>query len=311
MRIHLLALALLAGAAVPAAAQTRAETPEKRIERLEQELRAVQRKVFQGGGYVSPEVSPPQAAAQPEGVPATAPIADLTARLDALEGQLRQLTGMAEENSNRLRTMEDSLSRFRDGTSARLDALEHPQPAARAAAEEPPAEAAPTPAPARTKPRRQATASASALPDWVSAQDNRVTAPDSGDAGDAEAAYNDGFHLWEQKRYGEAQKALEAVARKYPNHRYASWAANLAGRAYLDDGKPTTAAKVLLANYQNNPNGERAADSLYFLGQALVALKNLPAACKAYDELQDKYGSGMRIWLKKQLPAARSQAKCR
>ncbi|MEA3039237.1 MAG: hypothetical protein QOE79_1750 [Sphingomonadales bacterium] len=309
MRIHLLALALLAGTAVPAATQTRAETPEKRIERLEQELKAVQRKVFQGGAYVDPEVSPAQAAAQPEGVPATAPIADLTARLDALEGQLRQLTGMAEQNSNRLRTLEDGLARFRDGTSARLDALEHPQPAAAQAAAEP-APAEPAPAPTRAKPRRQPTASASpgALPDWVSAQDSSVTASDGGDA---EAAYNDGFHLWEQKRYGEAQKALEAVARKYPNHRYASWAANLAGRAYLDDGKPAAAAKVLLANYQNNPKGERAADSLYFLGQALFALKNLPAACKAYDELQDIYGSTMRSWLKQQLPAARAEAKCR
>jgi TolA-binding protein len=310
MRIHLLALALIAGAAVPAAAQTRAETPEKRIERLEQELKAVQRKVFQGGGYVTPEVSPASAAAQPEGVPATAPIADLTARLDALEGQLRQLTGLAEQNSNRLHVMEDSLARFRDGTSTRLDALEHPQPAAQANAEPVPAEPAPAPARSRTQPRRQATASASpgALPDWVSAQDTAVTASDGGDA---EAAYNVGFHLWEQKRYGEAQKALEGVARKYPNHRYASWAANLAGRAYLDDGKPAAAAKVLLANYQGNPKGERAADSLYFLGQALVALKNMTAACKAYDELQDVYGSTMRTWLKQQLPAARAEAKCR
>src|SRR3954452_5681785 len=135
MRIHLLALALLAGAAVPAVAQTRAETPEKRIERLEQELRAVQRKVFQGGAYVTPEVGPSQAAAQPEGVPATAPIADLTARLDALEGQLRQLTGMAEQNSHRLRTMEDGCPRSRDAPPARLDALEHPQASAEAAAE--------------------------------------------------------------------------------------------------------------------------------------------------------------------------------
>src|SRR4051812_9848493 len=173
MRIHILALVLLAGTAMPATAQTRAETPEKRIERLEQELRAVQRKVFQGGAYVTPEVSPNSAAAQPEGVPATAPIADLTSRLDALEGQLRQLTGLAEQNSNRLRTIEDGLARFRDGTSARLDALEHPQPAAQAAAAEPvPDQPAPAPARSTTKPRRQATASASpgALPDWVSAQ---------------------------------------------------------------------------------------------------------------------------------------------
>src|SRR3954464_4281225 len=160
MRIHILALALLAGTAMPAAAQTRVETPEKRIERLEQELRAVQRKVFQGGAYVTPEVSPAQAAAQSEGVPATAPIADLTARLDALEGQLRQLTGLAEQNSNRLRTMEDSLARFRDGTSARRASLERRQPASRAAAEPAPDEPAPAPSRPATKPRRQATASA-------------------------------------------------------------------------------------------------------------------------------------------------------
>ena len=34
-------------------------------------------------------------------------------------------------------------------------------------------------------------------------------------------------------------------------------------------------------------------------------------ACKAYDELQDVYGSTMRAWLKQQLPAARAEAKCR
>jgi len=302
MRIQLIAAALLAGAAAPALAQGRAETPEKRIERLEQELRAVQRKVFPGGPVVSPEISQQQAAAQPDGVAATAPIADLTARLDAIETELRQLTGMAEQNGNRLRTVETQMGQLRDSVSARLDALER-APAV-AASEPPPAELAPP----KGKPPRQQSASArpGVLPDWVSAADSNVTA-----SGDAEAQYNAGFKLWEQKRYADAQRALDAVVRNYPQHRFASWAANLAGRAYLDDGKPAAAAKVLLANYQNNPKGERAADSLYFLGQALVALKKPADACKAYDELQDVYGATMRSWLKQQLPAARAAAKCR
>jgi TolA-binding protein len=303
MRIQLMAAALVAAVAAPALAQGRAETPEKRIERLEQELRAVQRRVFPGGPVVSPEISQQQAAAQPDGVAATAPIADLTARLDAMETQLRQLTGMAEQNGNRLRTVETQMGQLRDGLSARLDALER-APAVAAAQPEAPAQ----PAPAKGKPPRQQGASArpGVLPDWVSAADSNVTA-----SGDAEAQYNAGFKLWEQKRYADAQKALEAVARNYPQHRFASWAANLAGRAYLDDGKPAAAAKVLLANYQSNPKGERAADSLYFLGQALVALRKPADACKAYDELQDVYGATMRTWLKQQLPDARAQAKCR
>ena len=301
MRIQLIAAMLLAGVAAPSLAQGRAETPEKRIERLEQELKAVQRRVFPGGPMVSPEISQAQAAAQPDGVPATAPIADLTARLDSMEAQLRQLTGMEEQNGNRLRNVESQMGQFQGSVSARLDALER-APAATTAAAEP----APEPKPAKGKPQ-SASSRPGVLPDWVSASDAGVTAA----SGDAEAQYNAGFKLWEQKRYAEAQKALEAVARTYPEHRYASWAANLAGRAYLDDGKPAAAAKVLLANYQNNPKGERAADSLYFLGQSLVALKKPADACKAYDELEDVYGTTMRAWLKQQLPAARAQAKCR
>jgi TolA-binding protein len=304
MRIQFVAAAMLAGIAMPALAQSRAESPEKRLDRLEQELRAVQRKVFPGGAVVVPEMSQAQATPQADGVPASAPLADLTARLDAVETQLRQLTGMAEQNGNRLRTVETQVGQLRDSLSARLDLLERPPAAAAAMTEPEPVRAAPT----GGKPRGQgASARPGVLPDWVSAAD-RAGPPASGDA---EADYDAGFKLWEQKRYGEAQKALEAVARNYPEHRFASWAANLAGRAYLDDGKPAAAAKVLLANYQSNPKGERAADSLYFLGQALVALKKPADACKAYDELQDVYGTTMRTWLKQQLPAARAAAKCR
>ena len=120
-----------------------------------------------------------------------------------------------------------------------------------------------------------------------------------------------GYRQWEGKNYAAAQKTLEAMAKQYPKHKRASYAANLAGRAYLDDGKPATAAKVLLANYQNNPTGERAADSLYFLGQALMELKKPAEACKVYDELRDVYGASMRDWLQQRLPQARAAAKCR
>jgi len=297
MRFHLVAMLLMASAAVPAAAQ-RNESPEKRIERLEQQLRAVQRRVFPNGAEVAPEIDRQPPAGTEAGVPASSAVADLTARVDSLEAQLRELTGQVEQNGNRLRQVEEGLNRFRDSAGGRLDALERgPAPAETVRPSASSSSPAQLPRPARTETEDDEPAA-------------RPAASASSEAA-AEEAYNAGFRLWEAKRYAEAQKALEAAAKRYPKSKWASWANNLAGRSYLDAGKPATAAKAFLANYQSNPKGERAADSLYFLGQALVSLDKPADACKAYDELQDVYGATMRDWIKSRLPAARSQAKCR
>jgi TolA-binding protein len=296
MRFHLVAMLLMASVAVPASAQ-RGESAERRIERLEQQLRAVQRRVFPNGAEIAPEIDRQQPVGTQPGVPASSAVADLTARVDSLEAQLRELTGQIEQNGNRLRQMEEGMTRLRDSTGARLDVLERGgAPAA--------------------EPSRPSTSSSSPTqprPAAVDTEDDEPAATPAATTSDAaaEEAYNAGFRLWESKRYTEAQKALEAAAKRYPKSKWASWANNLAGRAYLDAGKPATAAKAFLANYQANPKGERAADSLYFLGQALVSLDKPADACKAYDELQDVYGAGMRDWIKSRLPAARTQAKCR
>ena len=296
MRFHLLGLVLMASVAAPAGAQ-RSEPIDKRVERLEQELRAVQRRVFPGGGtYVAPEIGDPAPAGTGSGVPASSAVADLTARLDSLESQLAALTGQIEQNGNRLRLVEEGLARLRESTGTRLDALE--KPAAPAASAEQPRPAVATP------PRSTPAATASST--------TTASTPAAAAGADAaEEAYNAGFRLWDQKRYTEAQAALEEVARRYPNSKWASWASNLAGRAYLDGGKPAAAARTLLANYQDNPRGERAADSLFYLGQALFKLNKPADACKAYDELQDVYGATMRDFLKQRLPDARAEAKCR
>jgi len=67
---------------------------------------------------------------------------------------------------------------------------------------------------------------------------------------------------------------------------------------------------VLLANYRGNPRGDRAADSLFYLGQALMQLGQPAQACKAYAELESVYKSGIRPDLKKMLPDAKTQAHC-
>lgn len=316
MRSHLPGLILATTAilattpivAVPAAAQqtSREQQLNRRVERLEQELRAVQRRVFPGGN-VEPEISSVVPDAAQPGLPATSPVADLNARVDALERQLASLTGQAEANENRIRQAEESLRGLREATNARLDVLERAgAPGAGGSAE--------SAQPVRSGPILSTNVPAPGTNVVVTppaASSSTATPSPTGQGVDeAEEAYNAGFRLWEQKRYVEAQQALSAMARTYPRHRLASWARNLEGRAYLDEGKPATAARIFLANYSDNPRGERAADSLFFLGQSLARLNKAADACKAYDELQDVYGQTMRDYIKQRLPAARSQSRC-
>ena len=119
-----------------------------------------------------------------------------------------------------------------------------------------------------------------------------------------------GYRLWEQKQYPEAEAALKQVVAKYPKHKRASYAQNLLGRAYLDEGKPALAAIAFWDNYKKMPRGERAPASLYYLGTALNQLKKPAEACKVYDELADVYGEKINQALKDKVAQGRTDARC-
>ena len=76
----------------------------------------------------------------------------------------------------------------------------------------------------------------------------------------------------------------------------------------LDKGQPRAAAEALLANYRRDPKGERAQDSLFYLGQALMKLGQPGQACKAYAELEEVYSSSVRSPIKSALPGAKAEA---
>jgi TolA-binding protein len=295
MRIRFLFILLTLAGAVPAAAQPQQQNLDRRVGRLEQEMRAVQRRVFPGGAgaTVDPELQP----TTPGTVRPTGPTADavsvLTSRIEALEAQLARVTGQVEENGYRLSQLEQQVQQLRSDLQGRVTRLEEAARAAQAAATLAPA----TPEPATPEPV------AEPEPSTTPAQ------PEAQPIDPVQAAYNAGYRLWEQRRYAEAVTALNRVADRNPRSRWASWARNLAGRAYLDDNQPARAAQTFLQNYQDNPRGDRAADSLFFLGEALVKLERRAEACPVYDELEANYPQ-MRAYLRERLPAARRAARC-
>uniref|UniRef100_UPI003592EE49 tetratricopeptide repeat protein n=1 Tax=Blastomonas sp. TaxID=1909299 RepID=UPI003592EE49 len=136
-----------------------------------------------------------------------------------------------------------------------------------------------------------------------------ILKPQTGDAFDDDYTY--GYRLWEAKFMPEAQTQLKTTVDKHPRHARISYARNLLGRAYLDDGKPSAAAKAFAENYEKSPKGDRAPDSLYFLGEALVKLNEKPKACVAFSELAEVFPDAATGRLSTRLAAGRRSAGCR
>ena len=279
--------------APPAAAQNVAL--DVRVDRLEKEMRAVQRKVFPAGAPLEAEITRPATPATPPGTPSSAPIADLTARVAALESQLASMTGQVEENSFKIRQLEEAFNKYKAEAQSRTEVTPPPavrpnEPAVGAAASQPAA----APGGEASEARKTAVAA--------------IERPATGDA--AADAYSYGYRLWDAKFYPEAQAQLKATVEKYGTSSVGSRAANLLGRAYLDDGKPALASVTLYENYQKRPRGDRAADSLAYLGEALFQLKKPADACKVYAELEQVYGASLSSNLRAMVDKGRVRAKC-
>jgi TolA-binding protein len=332
MRRVLISIILLAGVATaPVFAQV--DGVGLRVEKLEKEMKAVQRKVFPNGQPIQPEMGGTSNNPAPVAGSSSA-LTDLTARVDALENQLKSVTGQVEAFAGRLTKIEASNKAF-DG---RVKALEMAAPAAQSEDDsvssdtpaasvkplvpvKPVAVSKPAPTPV-SLPTKTVTKSQLAAPTAqpspkpatgkvdpkLKARIDAVEIPRSGDLADDNYTY--GFRLWQAKLYPEAQQQFQNFIKKYPKHKRTSYAGNLLGRAFLDEGKAALAAVAFYDNYKRDAKGERAPESVYYLGVAMTRLKRLPDACKAFAEFGDVYGATATAGLKAQVAKGRLDAKC-
>ena len=318
LRFARVLLAAAAIAAVPAPGFAQDTADETRLRKIEAEVRALQRKVFPGGDgkMFEPQIaagSPQGSTAQPTiGVipPATTPVTDILVRLDALEAQLQALTARSEEQANTLAQLELRLAALDGGKApiaaapvgtpaaarvaattttpppamtASASAAVAPRPAAPAATRPATVTAAPAPTPTPTPTSTPASAASAERLAAVQA----IAKPQTADPGDDEYSY--GFRLWSAQLYPEARQQLTKFVEQYPNHARISFGRNLLGRAFLDDKMPKEAATWFLKNYQDDKNGDRAPDSLLYLGASMIAMKDTKRACIALAEFAETY----------------------
>ena len=297
---------LFAGAALlafslPTAAQD--NNVEGRVTKLEKELKAVQRKVFPDGAgkYFEPDIKTETAAADGTKTVSGSEVTDLLGRVDALETQLAALTGQVEQHGNSMKAMETRLKAM----EAEVKSLN--TNAAAAAKVETAQPVATTQKPTTTTPVKPVVTTASKDKAREAAV-AKIERPVSGNA--FEDSYSYGYRLWEAKFYPEAQTQLEETVKKFPSNSGTSRARNLLGRAWLDDGRPSQAAKIFYENYKADAKGERAPESLYFLGESFIEMEKPTDACDVFKQLDKAFPSEAAGRLAARLAAGRKKAKC-
>jgi tol-pal system protein YbgF len=296
-----LCVALLASSLVQAQSGSAAQVEQidRRVDKLESEMRAVQRKVFPGGNtrFFEPEfpAQPPAGTAQVQPQPpadsAASLLPALQVRVGQLEKQLGELTGRIETSENRVRLLEEQLAKLQGDVAFRLDRLEGTGAAAAGAA------------PALTPTPGASPAGAPAVP--VPAAPAAPAAAST----TADAQYQAAFKLLQDKQFAQAEAAFTTWIARHPNHPQAANAQFWLGRTYVNMKDFGKAARAFLQSYQKFPKAERAPDSLLGLGEALTALGNPADACSAYNELQAMYPNA-KPEIKTRLAQGRQRAKC-
>ncbi|WP_321394157.1 tol-pal system protein YbgF [Emcibacter sp.] len=250
-------------AAISICSPVQAESLEKKVEILEKQLRAVQRKVFTPGSYFEQDGAA-------SGQQATAPspqsgvlLADMEARVTQIETQMRQLTGQIEESNYRITQLTNRLETLVKDYEFRLSELEGggkgASPAAVAAA------------PVDSKPAATS-AGGSLLP-----------------KGTEKEQYDFAYGLVTKGDYTGAERALSEFLKQHPDHALAGNAKYWLGQTYYVRGMYTDATRTFLEGYNDYPQHAKAPGFLLKIGMSLNAMGEKNDACEAYRELSARF----------------------
>lgn len=303
--------------AAPAQAQS-SEAVMEQVKRLQRELNTLQR-------YVYRDEKPPASAIEEvygaQGGVNQTQAARIDLRLSQLESELRGLTGQIEEQSfrmDRLNTrvdkliadMDARLRRLEDGggrplTSGSATGLggtgqaslgsepgtlgtvsEQAVAAVRGGGEV----ASPSAAPAGGS----VSAGAAALGGAAAGSEGDYDLPGV----TPEEKYSHAFSLLSQANYEQAERALSAFLKEYPNHRLAGNAKYWLGETHYVRGQYQDAAVAFAEGYQIYPDSAKAPDNLLKLGKSLAALGETNDACGTYGELIRRFPSASSTVLK-------------
>lgn len=290
----LMAAFLLLGAGIE---PVHAQAIEKRIERLEKQIRALQRKVFDGRDVVMP-------ADGGGGVDTAGPAQAVGTeqRIMALEEQLRSLTGQIEQVQFQTGQTQEKLDTFMADTEFRFGQLEGRGSISGGSSG------------AAIAASQAATASATI------AEPNELPAASAGNsaagdlpggalpAGSPMEQYNYAYSLLAQGKYDAAEAAFRSFLGVHGNDDLAGNAQYWLGQSLFVRGRYNDAAREFVAGYQSYPQSQKAPAYLLKIGISLGKIGQKQEACDVFAELKNRYPNSPES--KERRPAEEQTAGC-
>jgi tol-pal system protein YbgF len=273
-----LLLAVLLATPAPTLAQNAdLQTLTQRIERLQRDLRTLEKDYYRGQKRGAPkqDVAGSAGAGSDPGQLANAEI-----RMSNLESEMRGLTGQLEEVRHGIQTMLQRLDGLVNDVEFRLTEIERrltnaPQSGAKAsdATDETEDGKAPGMAPAVGKQRdAEPSAPLPALP-----------------KGSVMERYNYAYSLLLKMRLDEAEAAFKEFLAQHGDDALAGNAQYWLGETYYTRSKLTEAAQTFLFGLERYPNSRKAPASMLKLGITLQKMGQKEEACATYLEMQKLY----------------------
>ena len=277
----LICLLVVMGVAVsmPSQAQSTSKAINKRLNNIEKQLKAVQRKVFKPGSKFARQATTTMPASVATG--GSVQVADMEARISQIETQLRQLTGRIEESNYQTDQLKQKMDRLARDYEFRLAELE------------------------KTGGRSAAGAAPVVTPDIKSAPTGADILP----AGSEKQQYSYAQKLVTKGQYAKAELALAAFLKRYPKAQLAGNAQYWLGQTYYVRKMYTKATRAFLEGYNNYPKSPKAAAFLLKIGMSLNAMGEKADACDAYRELASRFPASMEN--KNKRPPEEKRAGCR
>ncbi len=268
-----LSLLMLSSSLCPAFAQSDNSAAMQRIDRLDHDLQIIQRQLARG------EVTPGSGG---DGTGS----AQLEVRLSAIEDELRNMRGKAEENDFQIKRLSDNMDKMQRDVDMRFSDLNN-KPAA--------APAADTKATAPATDTKAVAAAKTAMDDEKSSLDKETPADsaaktaDTGSFATPREHYNYAFHLLNETKYKEAAESFEDFTKKYPKDALIGNAYYWQGETYYIRRDYVNAADMFRQGFEAMPDGPKAADNLLKLAMSLNALKRDKEACVVLEQISTKF----------------------
>lgn len=263
-----------------------------RMNRIENEIQTLSRAIFRGESPPAEMISSMQAD--------QASRADVERRLDAIENDLRTLTGKIEEQGFTTNMLSQKLEKNLVDIGMRLDALER-QSAPISGPETPPsAESFPPQVPSAPQPATPGPESFAPVQETPHilgqiTQSPQTPSPPVGQTSsqdDPATQYEQAFTALRSGDYAVAGTQFEAFLARNPGHALAPNAQYWLGESYYARKEYEKAARTFAEAYQKYPKSSKTPDNLLKLAMSLAAMGNKKDACVAFAQLHHEYPDG-------------------